>query len=194
MHYWVLFTHCWAVIFDISMHQWIPCTVHETHKNHFSATFSLKMSLTALFTYLKIILLQCFQFSAVSKRALSIKTYFFYFTCSLLKVPYIRLSILYYILLKKYQFYICINWKLKLKNAYWKFLRFYSVYILIKCSYSLCGRIKIITGGCDFKIKLWDIIQQIYYLIWKMLEALDGEGMLLVAQMEITPHPWDLEY
>ena len=30
---------------------------------HFSATFSLKMDPTALFTHLKIILLQCFQFS-----------------------------------------------------------------------------------------------------------------------------------
>ena len=35
-----------------------------THKFHFSATFSLKMGLTALFTHLKIILLQRFQFSA----------------------------------------------------------------------------------------------------------------------------------
>ena len=49
-----------------------------THKFHFSTTFSLKMSLTILFTYLKIILLQCFlvfnfnfQFSAVSKQTLS---------------------------------------------------------------------------------------------------------------------------
>ena len=36
----------------------------RTHKHHFSATFSLKMGLTVLFTHLKIILLQCFQFSA----------------------------------------------------------------------------------------------------------------------------------
>ena len=48
-----------------------------THKFHFSVTFSLKMGPTALFTHLKIILLQCFsvfsfsfQFSAVSKRTL----------------------------------------------------------------------------------------------------------------------------
>ena len=40
--------------------QWVPCTVHETHKSYFSATFSLKMGPTALFTHLKIILLQCF--------------------------------------------------------------------------------------------------------------------------------------
>ena len=41
-------------------------TVHclWTHKFHFSTTFSLKMGLTVLFTHLKIILLQCFQFSA----------------------------------------------------------------------------------------------------------------------------------
>ena len=53
------------------------CTVHGSHKIQFSATFSLKMGLTILFTHLKIILLQCFsvfsfsfQFSAVSKRTL----------------------------------------------------------------------------------------------------------------------------
>ena len=46
----------------------ISCTIHGTHKHHFSATFSLKMGPTVLFTHLKIILLQCFQFSAVSKR------------------------------------------------------------------------------------------------------------------------------
>ena len=33
-----------------------------THKFHFSATFSLKMGPMILFTHLKIILLQCFQF------------------------------------------------------------------------------------------------------------------------------------
>ena len=53
------------------------CTVHGSHKIHFSATFSLKIGPTILFTHLKIILLQCFsvfsfsfQFSAVSKRTL----------------------------------------------------------------------------------------------------------------------------
>ena len=40
-----------------------PYTVYVTHKLHFSATFSLKMGLTALFTHFKIILLQYFQFS-----------------------------------------------------------------------------------------------------------------------------------
>ena len=37
------------------------------HKFHISATFSLKMGPTALFTHLKIILLQCFQFSVSAK-------------------------------------------------------------------------------------------------------------------------------
>ena len=37
-----------------------------THKFHFSTTFSLKIGPTALFTYLKNILLQCFQFSVFS--------------------------------------------------------------------------------------------------------------------------------
>ena len=55
-----------AKIFDFSAHQWVTCTVHDTHKLHFSTTFSLKMGSTALFTHLKIILLQCFQFSIFS--------------------------------------------------------------------------------------------------------------------------------
>ena len=38
------------------------CTVHESHKLHFLSTFSLKMGLMILFTYLKIILLRYFQF------------------------------------------------------------------------------------------------------------------------------------
>ena len=37
-----------------------------THKFHFLSIFSLKMSPTVLFTHLKIILLQCFQFSVFS--------------------------------------------------------------------------------------------------------------------------------
>ena len=39
----------------------------RTHKHHFSVTFSLKISPTVLFTHLKIILLQCFQFSVSTK-------------------------------------------------------------------------------------------------------------------------------
>ena len=57
-------------------------TVHYLwiHKFHFSATFSLKMGLTVLFTHLKIILLQyfsifSFQFLAVSKRTLNIECF-----------------------------------------------------------------------------------------------------------------------
>ena len=48
--------------------QWIVhlCTVHGSHRHQFSATFSLKMGPTVLFTHLKIILLQCFQFSVFS--------------------------------------------------------------------------------------------------------------------------------
>ena len=60
-----------ATLFDFSTHfqphQWISCTVHGTYKLHFSSTFSLKMDLTVLFTRLKIILLQCFQFSVFNK-------------------------------------------------------------------------------------------------------------------------------
>ena len=48
----------------------------QIHKFHFSAIFSLKMGLTVLFTHLKIILLQCFQFQfLVSAKISSIQTY-----------------------------------------------------------------------------------------------------------------------
>ena len=40
------------------------CTVHGSHKLHFLTTFLLKMDPKELFIHLKIILLQCFQFSA----------------------------------------------------------------------------------------------------------------------------------
>ena len=49
---------------SFQLFQWVPCTVHRTHTPLFSTKFSLKMGLTTLFTYLKIILLQCFQFLA----------------------------------------------------------------------------------------------------------------------------------
>ena len=43
--------------------QWVLYIVHGTHKPLFSTKLSLKMGLMTLFTFLKIILLQCFQFS-----------------------------------------------------------------------------------------------------------------------------------
>ena len=63
-----------SLFFSQSMHI-VYCS--RTHKFHFSATFSLKMGPTVLFTHLKIILLQrflvfnfSFQFSALAKRTL----------------------------------------------------------------------------------------------------------------------------
>ena len=74
-------TFCISVAFFffnfLSRNFWLfSWTVHGVHcsqtpKFYFSATFSLKMGLMVLFTHLKIILLQCFLFSAVSKRTLS---------------------------------------------------------------------------------------------------------------------------
>ena len=76
MHFLSLFFFL-AVIFDFSVtalftqqNRW--WTMHNNgsvhcsrdHKPHFLVTFSLKMGFTTLFTHLKIILLQCFQFSA----------------------------------------------------------------------------------------------------------------------------------
>ena len=66
------------LFYFLSRNVWLfPWTVHivhcsQTHKFYFSYTFSLKMSPTILFTHLKIILLQCFQFSVISKRTLNV--------------------------------------------------------------------------------------------------------------------------
>ena len=53
---------CWLFSMNIALVYYL-----QTHKFHFSATFSLKMGPTSLFTHLKIILLQCFQFSISAK-------------------------------------------------------------------------------------------------------------------------------
>ena len=52
---------------ELMLFWWVPCTVHEIHKPLFSTKLSLKMSFMTLFIHLKIILLQCFQFSIFSK-------------------------------------------------------------------------------------------------------------------------------
>ena len=79
------FAESWAAFFDFfffsQLHYLIKSTVNSalvhclwTHKFHFSATFSLKMGPTILFTHLKIILLQCFQFQfSVSVKISSIQ-------------------------------------------------------------------------------------------------------------------------
>ena len=86
----LLFMHCFM---NSNRKCWLStvnsATVHYlwTHKFHFSATFSLKMGPTALFTHLKIILLQCFQFSVFNfSKISSIQTdpYSWYFTSFLL--------------------------------------------------------------------------------------------------------------
>ena len=51
--------------------QWVSCTVYMTYKHLFSTKFLLKIGPMVLFTHLNIILLQCFQFSVISKRTLS---------------------------------------------------------------------------------------------------------------------------
>ena len=53
--------------------QWVPCTVYMTYKHLFSTKFLLKMGLTALFTHLKIILLQYFLFSVFNNKQYSNK-------------------------------------------------------------------------------------------------------------------------
>ena len=56
-------TRCFA---RLRFFLWVPCTVHETRKYLNSANITLKLGPTALFIHLKIILLQYFQFSAIS--------------------------------------------------------------------------------------------------------------------------------
>ena len=65
----VLFMYStWTVATTFDHSSMNSTSVHclRTHKFHFLSIFSLKMSPTALFTHLKIILLQCFQFSVFS--------------------------------------------------------------------------------------------------------------------------------
>ena len=59
-----LFTHCSSIIH--ALWQYYSRIVHGTH-SHFIQKKILKMSPTILFTLLKIILLQCFQFSVSTK-------------------------------------------------------------------------------------------------------------------------------
>ena len=71
------------------------CTVHESHKLHFLSTFSLKMGPTVLFTHLKFILLQCFQFSVFSfSKISSIQTCLFKF---ILKILFARLRLIIFL-------------------------------------------------------------------------------------------------
>ena len=63
MHYsWTV-----ATFVDFSTVNSAPVHCSRIYKFHFSATFSLKIGPTALFTHLKIILLQCFQFLVLAK-------------------------------------------------------------------------------------------------------------------------------
>ena len=63
---WTVAIYIW-LFSSFSSHSWVPYTVHETHKLHFSVTFSLKIGLTTLFTNLKIILLQVFSIFSKNK-------------------------------------------------------------------------------------------------------------------------------
>ena len=65
----LLFMYCtWTVATTFDQSSVNSASVHclRTHKFHFLSIFSLKMGLTTLFTHLKIILLQYFQFSVFS--------------------------------------------------------------------------------------------------------------------------------
>ena len=60
---WIAFS---TLVLCICVYQWVLYTVHETYKSLFSVKFLLKIVPTVLFIYLKIILLQCFQFSVIN--------------------------------------------------------------------------------------------------------------------------------
>ena len=66
-------TVSWTIVAKVDFSTMNSALVYclRTHKFHFSTTFSLKMSPTVLFTHLKIILLQCFQFSVFSFNKIS---------------------------------------------------------------------------------------------------------------------------
>ena len=60
---WIAFS---MLVLRVCVYQLVSYTVHETYKSLFSIKFLLKIVPMALFIYLKIILLQCFQFSVIS--------------------------------------------------------------------------------------------------------------------------------
>ena len=76
------FFFCSAAIVDfVNCEQYIHHCL-RSHKLHFSVTFLLKIGPTVLFTHLKIISLQCFQFQfSVSAKINSIQTHPYY-SCS----------------------------------------------------------------------------------------------------------------
>ena len=94
------------------MKKWLKsgiCGTHEqciralftVHKLHFSTTFLFKMGPTALFTHLKIISLQCFQFQfSISAKISSIQTLFriTFWQCY---PPWVHCSTYYYLLIIK---------------------------------------------------------------------------------------------
>ena len=57
-----------SVFSKIIFFQWVSCIVHRIHKYFIYKKKKLKLGLTILFTHLKIILLQCFQFSVFSNK------------------------------------------------------------------------------------------------------------------------------
>ena len=66
-------TDQWTVTANVDFLQWTVhiCTVYGPTNFIFLSNFSLKMGPTSLFTHLKIILLQCFQFSVFSFNKIS---------------------------------------------------------------------------------------------------------------------------
>ena len=58
---------CLAAYVDLLVIVSTPCPIYKTCKLYFSIIFSLKINPMILFTYLKFILLQCFQFLIFNK-------------------------------------------------------------------------------------------------------------------------------
>ena len=74
---WIAFS---TLVLRVCVYQWVSYTVHETYKSLFSVKFLLKMVYTAPFIHLKIILLQCFQFSVISGIQITHNSGFLFYT------------------------------------------------------------------------------------------------------------------
>ena len=87
LHVFFFFFSPQLLTLSIVNNTYVYCS--RSHKLHFLRIFLLKMGLTTLFTYLKIISLQCFQFQfSISAKIGSIQTHpqsyfsvFFFFRC-----------------------------------------------------------------------------------------------------------------
>ena len=118
----------------------------RTHKFHFLSIFSLKMGLTSLFTHLKIILLQCFQFSVFSfSKISSIQTH-----------PVIMCHLFYVFSISSFILQCFLAFMLfECKLSCIKALQVVKIFMLFECKFIKASRASLRTGGGTMGTWVW---------------------------------------